>query len=41
MKKILTIAAVAFVLLAGAVTTVIVNAQPALAGFCSNPNANC
>jgi hypothetical protein len=41
MKRILTIAAVAFVLSVGAVTTIIINTQPVLAGFCDNPNANC
>jgi hypothetical protein len=40
MKKLIALAAIAFVLSAGAVATVIVNAQPVMAGFCDNPTAN-
>jgi hypothetical protein len=41
MKKLIAFAAVAFVVSAGAVTMVIINARPVMAGFCSNPNNSC
>jgi hypothetical protein len=40
MNKVIALAAIAFVLSAGAVT-IIINAQPVMAGFCDNPTANC
>jgi hypothetical protein len=41
MNKLIALAAIAFVLWAGTVTMIIVNAQPVMAGFCDNPTANC
>jgi hypothetical protein len=41
MNKLIALAAIAFVLSAGAVITIMINAQPAMAGFCDNPTANC
>ena len=41
MNKLIAFAAIAFVLSAGAVTMIIINAEPVMAGFCDNPTANC
>jgi hypothetical protein len=38
MKKIIAVAALAFVLAAGTVTVLTVQAQPAMAGTCSGPS---
>jgi hypothetical protein len=40
-RKLIAFTAVAFVFTAVTIITVIINAQPVLAGFCSNPNAAC
>jgi hypothetical protein len=37
----IALAAIAFVLSAGVITTIIINAQPVMAAFCDNPTANC
>jgi hypothetical protein len=41
MNKLIAFAAIAFVMSAGAATMVIINTQPVMAGFCSNPNNSC
>jgi hypothetical protein len=41
MNKLIALAAIAFVLSAGAVITIMINAQPVMAGFCDNPSNNC
>jgi hypothetical protein len=41
MNKLIALAAIAFVLSAGAVITITINPQPATAGICDNPTVNC
>jgi hypothetical protein len=41
MNKLIALTAIAFVLSAGAVITIVINAQSVIAGFCDNPTANC
>jgi hypothetical protein len=41
MNKLIALAAIAFVLSASAVITIMINAQPVMAGFCDNPSNNC
>jgi hypothetical protein len=41
MNKLIALAAIAFVLSVSAGITVMIGAQPAVAGFCDNPKTNC
>jgi hypothetical protein len=41
MNKLIAFAAIAFLLSAGAVITIMINAQPVMAGICDNPTTSC
>jgi hypothetical protein len=40
-KKLIALAAIAFILSAGAVITILIDAQPVLADVCNNPTYAC